>query len=171
LYTFTRNSNDPKAKTHYINYCRILKKVIREAKKQHYSRVIARSSNKVKTTWNIIRKETGKLHPTEQIPSLVVGNEKLKEPKSMANAFNNYFLTVAEKLNVQKFEKGDAISLLKESFPGIFPSIKIIPITEAEIKSIIRSLKPKNSSGYDEINNKVLKTCASDISHPLTFFF
>lgn len=29
LYTFTRNSNDPKAKTHYINYCRIIKKVIK----------------------------------------------------------------------------------------------------------------------------------------------
>jgi hypothetical protein len=26
LYTFTKNSNDPKAKAHYVNYCRILKK-------------------------------------------------------------------------------------------------------------------------------------------------
>jgi hypothetical protein len=47
--------------------------------------------------------------------------------------------------------------------------LKIIQITEAEIKSVIRSLKPKNSSGYGEINSKILKTCASDISHPLTF--
>ena len=68
LYTATRNCNDPKAKTYYANYCRILKRVIRGAKKQHYSRLIAKSSNKVKTTWNIIRKETGKLHPTEQTP-------------------------------------------------------------------------------------------------------
>ena len=169
LYTISRNCNDPTVKTHYDNYCRILKKVIREAKKQHYSRLIAKSSNKVKTTWNIIKKETGKLHPTEQIPSLVMGNENLKEPESLANTFNNYFLTVAEQLNVQKSEKGDAISLLKKSFPGNFPSIKIIPITEAEIKSIIRALKPKNSSGYDEINSKIVKTCVSDISHPLTF--
>jgi hypothetical protein len=64
VYTFTKNSNDPKAKAHYVNYCRIIKKVIREAKKQHCSRLIAKSSNKVKTTWNII-KETGKVHPTE----------------------------------------------------------------------------------------------------------
>jgi hypothetical protein len=32
LYTFTKNSNGLKAKAHYVNYCRILKKVIREAK-------------------------------------------------------------------------------------------------------------------------------------------
>jgi hypothetical protein len=109
------------------------------------------------------------VHPTEQVPSLVVSNEKLKDLKSMASAFNNFFLTATEKLNVQKFEKGDAMSCLKDSFPGSFPHIKIIRITEAEIKSMICSLKPKNSSGYDEMNSKILKTCASVIGHPLSF--
>jgi hypothetical protein len=170
LYTFTKNSNDPKAMTHYVNYRRILKKIISEAKKQHCNRLIATPSNKVKTAWNVIKKETGKLRPTEQVPSLVVSNGK-KDPKSMANTFNNFFLTVTEKLNIQKFEKGAAISFLKDSFPGNFPSIKIIRITEAEIQSIIRSLKPKkkNSSGYEEITSKILKPCASVISHPLSF--
>jgi len=37
----------------------------------------------------------------------------------------------------------DAISFLKDSFPGNFPTINMIPITEAEIKGIISSLKPK----------------------------
>jgi hypothetical protein len=63
----------------------------------------------------------------------------------MANAFNNFFITITEKLNIQQIEKGDAISILKDSFPGNFPSIKIIPITEAEIKSIIDSFKQKKS--------------------------
>jgi hypothetical protein len=57
LYTLIKNSNDPKAKAHYIKYCRILRKVIKEAKKQHYTRLIAKSSNKVKTTWNVIKKK------------------------------------------------------------------------------------------------------------------
>jgi hypothetical protein len=87
----------------------------------------------------------------------------------VANAFNNFFLTVAEKLNTQKPEKGDAISFLKDSFPRNFTSIKIIPVTATEIKSIICSLKPKNSSGYDEITSKILKPCASTISLPLSF--
>jgi hypothetical protein len=86
---------------------------------------------------------TGKVHPTEQVPSLLVNNEKLKDLENVANAFSNFFLRVTEKLNIRKFEKGDAISFLKDSFPGNFPSIKIIPITEAEIKSIKHSLKQK----------------------------
>jgi hypothetical protein len=32
----------------------------------------------------------------------------------MANAHNNFFLTVTEKLNIQKPEKGDTISFLKD---------------------------------------------------------
>jgi hypothetical protein len=169
LYTFTKNSNDPKTKTHYIKYCRILQNVIQEAKKLHYGRLIAKSNNKIKTTWNIIKKGTGKEHPVEEAPSLLVNNEKLTDPTMVANAFNNFFLTVTEKLNTQKPEKGDAISFLKNSFPRNFTSIKIIPITATEIKSNIRSLKPRNSSGYDEITSKILKTCASTISLPLSF--
>jgi hypothetical protein len=42
----------------------------------------------------------------------------------------------------------------------------MILITEAEIKSMINTLKPRKSSGYDEITSKILKTCASLISKP-----
>jgi len=38
-----------------------------------------------------------------------------------------------EKLN-QHIQKGDAILILQDSFPGNFPTTKIIPITEAEVK-------------------------------------
>jgi hypothetical protein len=54
------------------------------------------------------------VHPIEQVASLLVNNEKLKDPTIMDNAFNNFFVTVTEKLNIQKHEKGDAISFLKD---------------------------------------------------------
>jgi hypothetical protein len=55
----------------------------------------------------------------------------------VSNAFNNFFITIIENLHIQNTEEGDAISVPKYSFPGIFPSIKIIPIMEAEVKSIV----------------------------------
>ena len=61
----------------------------------------------------------------------------------MANAFNNFIRIITEKLNAQQIAKGDALSTLKDSFPGNFPGIKIIPITEAEIKGTVPSIKPK----------------------------
>jgi len=52
LSTFPKKNNDPKAKAHYIKYCKVVqkkkkerKKVIKEAKKQHYSRLKAKSNN------------------------------------------------------------------------------------------------------------------------------
>ena len=63
--------------------------------------------------------------------SHLVSDENLKDPTYIANAFNNFFTTITWKLNIQHIEKEDTISILKDS-SGNFPSIKIIPITEAD---------------------------------------
>jgi hypothetical protein len=80
------------------------------------------------------KKETGKVHLTEQIPSVFTEYGKVKDPETVANAFNIFFLTITESLNLHKMGKEDAISILKYAFPVKFPNIKIIPITQTEIK-------------------------------------
>jgi hypothetical protein len=44
-----------------------------------YCKLIAKSDNKIKTTWNTVKKETGKLHLTEQMPSVLINNDKVKD--------------------------------------------------------------------------------------------
>ena len=109
LNAFTKSSNDPKANAYYIKYCEILRKDVNESKKQHYSRLIAKANKRIKTTLNIIQKDTGKVLSVEQVPSLLVNDEKLEDPTNVANAFNKFFITITEKLNIQQREKGDAI--------------------------------------------------------------
>jgi hypothetical protein len=87
-----------------------------------------------------------KLRCVVKVPTLLVYYEKLQNPTEVANTFNNLFITLTEKLNIQQIQEGSVISILNDSFPRNFPSIKIIPITEAKIKSIIHSLKPKKKS-------------------------
>jgi ribosomal protein L33 len=60
LYLSTRNCNNPEVKMHYKHYCSILRKTIREAKRQHFNELIVNSENKVKATWKIIKKLTNK---------------------------------------------------------------------------------------------------------------
>jgi hypothetical protein len=48
---------------------------------QHYSRPTAESNNKVKTTWNVITRETGQVHSTEQLHSILMNGENLKDPE------------------------------------------------------------------------------------------
>ena len=54
-----RNNNDVQLKEYYMRYCKILSEVIRTAKTLHLNNKIIHSNNKIKTTWNIIKRETG----------------------------------------------------------------------------------------------------------------
>lgn len=49
--------------------------------------------------------------------------------------------------------------------------METIPVSKAEVNTIIMSLKPKNSTGYDGIPNKILKYCVHPISKPMTYIY
>jgi hypothetical protein len=48
-----------------------------------------------------------------------------------------------------------------------FPSMKFTCTTEKEIDCIIKSLKPSNSSGYDEITTNILQACSPYTTSPI----
>jgi hypothetical protein len=56
LYLLSKDSND----INLIQYCK-LARVITEAKRFEYNNQIINSTNKIKTTWNIIKSETNRL--------------------------------------------------------------------------------------------------------------
>jgi hypothetical protein len=62
-------------------------------------------------------------------------------------------------------------SFLKDTFLCKFHDIKIVPTSQAEIKSIILSLKSNNSSGCDENMSKIMKTYASLVSQLLSHIY
>ena len=61
-----------------------------------------------------------------------------------------------------------ALSYLYQVFTRPFPHIKLTPVSTKEISEIIKSLKWKNSHGYDEIPQKSLKISLPFIISPLT---
>jgi hypothetical protein len=63
----------------------------------------------MKTTWNIIKSESGKLHLTEQLPSVLINSEKVNDPQIIVDAFNTFFLQITENLNLHQVERGDVI--------------------------------------------------------------
>ena len=84
------------------------KKSNKRSKKEFYDRLIAKTDNKIKTTWNIIKNGTGRMNPIEQVPTSLVNIGTLKDQTTVTNNFKNFFLTTLEKSNIHKFE-GDAI--------------------------------------------------------------
>jgi hypothetical protein len=81
---------------YYIRYCKVLAKVIKEAKKAYYESTISKSHNKIKTTWSIIKKETGYKIYQDEPQSLKMNNTMINNKEHIANAFNEYFTSVAQ---------------------------------------------------------------------------
>ncbi len=47
--------------------------------------------------------------------------------------------------------------------------MEIVPATESEVKTVIKSLKSKSMPGYDGISGRILKLGIHFISKPLTY--
>jgi len=169
LYLLTRDSDDVILKNYYKQYCKTLTTVIKEAKKYMYSNRIINSTNKMKAMWNIIKSETNRLkEPT---------NTTINSCQNSPEAFNKYFLSITENIihDIRcRNKKGYNINknpnyYLLNLFHKPFPNIKFKNTSTKEIERIINSLKIKESSEYDEISTKILKTSAPFISSPLRY--
>jgi hypothetical protein len=98
LYLIIRNSKNPKPKQYYKLYCKLLLKVIKEAKILHYNKQILTSHNKTRTISNIVKSETGKKLRKEELSLLNINGKPIQNQQIIANSFNDYFLKTAEKL-------------------------------------------------------------------------
>jgi hypothetical protein len=92
--------------------------------------------------------------------------------------FNNYFLSVIKNRkgtskqsnnNIRNLLKITPICYLNQTFSNPFPNMKIKSLSTKEVENINKSLKLKNSSGYDGISTKILKLSSLFISSPLTY--
>ena len=88
----------------------------------------------------------------------------------LVNLFNNYFVNATYSIQSENFDDTPtALDNLKLTCPKSFPRIHLTPVTANEIKNIIKSLKSKNSYGYDEIPPRILKISLPYITSPLIY--
>jgi hypothetical protein len=172
LFLLTKNSNNPTLNRHYKVYCNILTKVINEAKKMYYNKRIINSTNKTKSTWKIINELLGKQHSSNDIQKLTIEDKHFTNQNDIANLLNQHFSTVVDKLNCNN-ENNESYNNFSTCLPnkGIqdqIPSLVFKSFSTHEIINIIKSLKTKESYGYDEISTKPLKISANYICSPLT---
>ena len=53
----SKTTNSSKIKEYCIQYCRVIRKIIRKAKEMYYNKLLSSSTDKSKTFWNIINNE------------------------------------------------------------------------------------------------------------------
>jgi hypothetical protein len=89
----------------------------------------------------------------------------------IANIFNKYFLSIADSVNSDNNKHintsmTNQVNYLANSFRR---PISWQYASTYEIEKIVKSLKTKNTFGYDEISNWIIKLTAPFIISPLTY--
>jgi len=155
-------------KINLSTYKRILKRTIRDAKRQYYFVTFARNKSDVKATWKTISSVLSRNSQTDTLPEyLILDNQKLSTPEEVVNGFNAHFSTVGSKLI-------DSIGNSNASYRDFMPdqpeaAFSFCPVNQEEVERTIDQLKPKSCSTTDGISSKLLKALKPVISPPLTF--
>jgi hypothetical protein len=167
----SNNISKTELRMYYKRYCRLLTIVIKEAKRLHYKEIITKSRNKIKTTWKIISKETNKSTIDDTIKSLRINDQVSSNQSIIANELNEYFLnivgSISNKHTVIKDMEINPLYFLFKHFNQPFKDMRWSYTTTKEINEIIKTLKDKNSSGYDEITSKIIKISKPFIIAPI----
>ena len=111
----------------------------------------------------------------DKINTLNINGIPISDCQKMANEFNKYFSTIVKSINTKQnklspynVDNTTPLHYLTQSFKNPFPNINLKSVSTKEIKNIIKSLNPQNSSGYDGISTKLLKISSPFITSPLT---
>ena len=124
----------------------------------------------MKTTWNIIHKDTSKLNNEGNINSIRIKDQVVYNQITIANELNSYFSNIAGSISgtrINKKKGTSSIQNLLKYFNQLIKDIRWPYTSTREINKIIDLVKDKNSSGYDEITTKIIKISKPFIISPL----
>jgi hypothetical protein len=151
LYRLCKESNYPNLKKHYKEYCKLRTKVITLAKKLRYSDKLTNSTNKPKTTWNIIKTITYNQNKPNKRLLMEIEGKFTTHHQTIAEKFNTYYISAADNITnnnqtMNTFDnshKKDPLNYLYSAFQQSFTSIKLKNTTTGEIEKITTQLKHK----------------------------
>jgi Notch-like protein len=126
---------------------------------------------------NFVKTVTARNCSDDNVHCLNVEGTIICDNQATADAFNKYFLSITDNIvsdrNMISINTGknnnNPVNYLFQAYKHPFPKNKINYSTTKKIKEIIKSLKTKNTYGYDEISVKVVKASSLFISASLNY--
>ena len=123
--------------------------------------MISNAGKSSRQLWQIVNEVVDR----KQIHTFTINGRPVTEKKDIANAFNDYFASVGtdmanELTNLDGYEKYLNLEL--------FHRFQIRLVEETEVEKLMKLQRPKLSCGLDTINNKVVKSCATELAKPMT---
>lgn len=171
----TCNKNKPAGDTilhaKFSEYRHTLKHIIKQAKNTYFGKKILDCEGDSKKTWRIINELRGKTKRPMKAQFLI-DNERITERRVIANAFNQYFTSIASNMN-KKSENIDKPQKDRPSYNSFLQnSIKntifMQDCTELEVEKVINNLQNGKAS---DIPISVIKKSSPVIRSHLAYHF
>ena len=167
-----KNRKDESALTKYKTYRNMLKQILRRRKEDYYKTKCIEYRNNSAKLWKMINKLTNKERDkSNMIECLKINNIMEYNAKAIAQEFGKYF----SRIGIEYANKVDKpiknIGQYVSNIPQNPSSIYLVPCTKIELDNIINKLPNKNSAGFDNISNKLLKSLKDSLLEPLEIIF
>ena len=149
-----------------------MQKIRRKAKTSYFREKCKEYKQNSRKLWKLIQEILNKTpNKGEGIKAINVEGVPRYDPASITNAFCKHFLTIGEtfanKIPASTIDIAEYLNSIPQNNKCIF----LNPTDSTEIKELINDLVPKNSSGYDNVSNKLLKRLLPAVIEPLTIIF
>ena len=155
---------------YHTQYKELRNKIVqlcRQSKKNHYQKFFDENANNLKLTWKGIKQIINIKNKDNKQPNAIMIDKVLNtDSKQIANEFNVYFSSIAEKLQSRIYHQGQDFSkyLTDRNINSFF----IKPTDETEIKQIIKNININKASGPHSIPTEILHLVMEIIAYPLT---
>ena len=155
----------------FSNYRRVLKYVINSAKKLYDCNRISEHKTDRKKTWQIINELRGKSKKSIK-PSMVIDNKKITDRRMIANHFNNYFNSIASKLNESVLSANVSDSRFQSFVDFLMPSNEnSIFLDDCSPEELLEIISQFDNNKASDIPVRVIKKAAHIISPVLANYF
>ena len=150
----------------YKKYNREYNKLKRLVKSTYYTEKIEEHKHDMKKTWTILKEAINKHQNNSSLPNMFnLNNELTTDTNQIAHAFNEFFSNIGQKVSQDVPKTNKTFTEYLRKHPN---NIFLNPVTKYDIIKITNTLKPKTSSGYDELSTKLLKHIINEIIDPIT---
>ena len=163
-----RKNCTPNEITKYANYKKILRSAIRMAKRLYHNNKCEEYRNNSRKLWQVINEVIGKTRDkSNAIDYLTISGIKEYGAKKITNSLAKYFSKVGQQYANNIPNPKQSVDMYLRLLQRNHDSLYFHPCDRREISNLIDKLPNKNSHGYDNISNIMLKWISDELVTPL----
>ena len=149
-----------------------MQKILRNAKVTYFREKCNEYKQDSRKLWKLIHSILNKTsHKGECIKAINKEGVPRYDPTTMTSELCKHFSSIGETFANKIPPPSKSITEYLNIIPQNEQSIFLDPTNETEITDLITNLIPKNSCGYDNVSNKLLKKLLPALVGPLTIIF